>query len=64
MQNAAPGSIGRDRFHIALIKLVEEEAIVEGRSKQSGRVFNPSSIVERILKSHFDAKPEIKRKAK
>lgn len=43
------------RLPVDLIRLVENEAIAEGRD-QSGRAFNPSAVVERILRAYFDAK--------
>ncbi len=40
-----------------LIKAIEEEAISDGRERQSGRAFNPSAVVERILSAYFQTKP-------
>jgi len=39
-------------------------AIEEGRARQSGRAFNPSSVVERILRAHYAAKPKRDRRGK
>jgi hypothetical protein len=50
------------RLPLRLIRAVEEEAITEGRERKSGRVFNPSAVVERILHAYFDAKPRSKPK--
>ncbi|HEY0383422.1 MAG TPA: hypothetical protein VGC72_14605 [Candidatus Elarobacter sp.] len=44
------------RLPVDLIRLVENEAIAEGRERESGRAFNPSAVVERILREYFDAK--------
>jgi hypothetical protein len=52
------------RLPVDLIRAVEEEAIEEGRTRQSGLVFKPSSVVERILRAHYAAKPKRERRAK
>jgi len=44
------------RLPVDLIRMIENEAIAEGRDRQSGRAFNPSAVVERVLKDYFDAK--------
>jgi hypothetical protein len=44
------------RLPVDLIRMVENEAIAEGRDRQSGRAFNPSAVVERVLRDYFDAK--------
>jgi len=44
-----------------VIELVEEEAIADGRGRQSGRVFNPSATIERILRAYFASKPRGRR---
>ena len=52
------------RLPVDLIKLINEESIVEGRGLQSGRVFNPSAVVERILRDYFSRKPPVRRGTK
>jgi hypothetical protein len=52
------------RLPADLIRAIEEEAIEEGRARQSGRAFNPSSVVERILRVHYAAKPKRDRRGK
>jgi hypothetical protein len=52
------------RLPVDLIRAIEEDAIEEGRSRQSGRAFNPSSVVERILRAHYVAKPPRNRRGK
>ena len=44
------------RLPVDLIRMIENEAIAEGRDRQSGRAFNPSAVVERILRAYFDSK--------
>jgi hypothetical protein len=39
-----------------LIRAVSEEAAEEGRHRTSGRVHNPSAVVERILRDYFTRK--------
>ena len=52
------------RLPVDLIRMINEESIVEGRAISSGRVFNPSSLVERILREYFARKPPGRRNAK
>jgi len=52
------------RLPANLIRAVEEDAIEEGRARQSGRAFNPSAVVERILRAHYAAKPKRDRRGK
>jgi hypothetical protein len=52
------------RLPIDLIRAVNDEATAEGRERTSGRVFNPSTVVERILRAYFDAKPKRSRRGK
>jgi hypothetical protein len=40
-----------------LIAAVNEEAVEAGRGVTSGRAFNPSAVVERILRAYFEHKP-------
>lgn len=44
-----------------LIRLVNDEAAAEGRERTSGRIHNPSAIVERALRAYFDAKQKPRR---
>ena len=44
------------RLTVDLIRMIETEAIAEGRDRESGRAFNPSAVVERVLRAYFDAK--------
>ncbi len=44
------------RLPVDLIRMIENEAVAEGRDRQSGRAFNPSAVVERVLRDYFDAK--------
>jgi hypothetical protein len=46
------------RLPADLIRSIEEEAITEGRERQSGRAFNPSAVVERVLRAYFAGKPQ------
>ncbi len=46
------------RLPVDLIRAVSEEAAEEGKHRTSGRVHNPSAVVERILRAYFDAKPK------
>jgi len=39
-----------------LIRLVQKEAMEEGLVAGVGRAYNPSTVVERILRAYFDAK--------
>jgi hypothetical protein len=52
------------RLPVDLIRLVNDAAQAEGQDKTSGRVFNPSAIVERILRAHFDKQPRRSPRAK
>lgn len=52
------------RLPVDLIRAVNDEAAAEGRERTMGRVFNPSAVVERILRAYFDAKPPRQRRAK
>ena len=38
-----------------LMRLLEEESILDGRSRLSGRVYSPSATLQRILRSYFEA---------
>lgn len=40
-----------------LLALLRAEAMEEGTSKETGRVYNPSATLSRILRAYFDAKP-------
>jgi hypothetical protein len=46
------------RLPVDLVRAVNDAAQEEGRDKASGRVFNPSAVVERILRAHFDKQPK------
>lgn len=46
------------RLPVDLIRAVEEDAFEEGRSRPSGRAFNPSSSVERILRAPYATEPK------
>jgi hypothetical protein len=50
------------RLPVDLIRLIENEAIAEGRDRESGRAFNPSAVVERILRSYFESKKSSRKK--
>jgi hypothetical protein len=39
-----------------LVRAIKQEAINEGLSAEMGRTYNPSAVVERILRAYFDAK--------
>jgi hypothetical protein len=41
-----------------LLRLIEDEAISDGRERDKGRAYSPSSTIERILRSYFDLKPK------
>lgn len=41
-----------------LLALLRAEAMEEGTSKETGRVYNPSLTLSRILRAYFDAKPK------
>jgi hypothetical protein len=46
------------RLPADLLGLIEEEAIVDGRSRLAGRVYSPSATIERILRAYFASKPK------
>ena len=46
------------RLPVDLIDAVAAEAMDDARGRTSGRMYNPSAVVERILRAHFDAKPK------
>lgn len=50
------------RLPLDLVRELENEAIEDGQNRQSGRVYSPSSTLERILREYFAAKPERRRK--
>jgi hypothetical protein len=52
------------RLPADLIQRVNEDAVAEGSQKAAGIVYNPSAVVERILRAHYDAKPKGKRRTK
>lgn len=52
------------RLPVDLLKLIEEDAMAEGRERQSGRAYNPSATVERIIRAYYDAKPKRERRGK
>jgi hypothetical protein len=52
------------RLPVDLVRAVNDAAQAEGREKNAGRVFNPSAVVERILRAHFDKQPRRSRRAK
>lgn len=45
------------RLPVDLIERVADDAKDEGRERTSGRMFNPSAVVERILRDYYDGKP-------
>ncbi len=45
------------RLPVDLVRAVNDAAQAEGREKNAGRVFNPSAVVERILRAHFESSP-------
>ncbi len=53
-------------FRIAtdVLSLLENEAIEDGRKRESGRVYSPSATLERILRHYFEAKPKPPRRSK
>jgi hypothetical protein len=63
MSVSVPTDKRRITFYLPpdLIEAVYEEAIEAGRGVKSGRAFNPSAVVERVLRAHFEAK--LKRRA-
>ena len=46
------------RIPRGLLALLRAEAMEEGSAKQSGRVYNPSATLERILRAYFATKPK------
>ncbi len=52
------------RLPVDLVRAVNDAAQAEGREKNAGRVFNPSAVVERILRAHFDKQPKRERRGK
>jgi hypothetical protein len=46
------------RLPVDLVRMVNDAAQEEGREKTSGRVFNPSAVVERALRAYFDKQPK------
>jgi hypothetical protein len=57
-QEAVTFRIGRD-----VLALLRAEAMAEGQRKQSGRVYNPSATLDRILREHYADKLKAKRRA-
>ena len=49
------------RLPVDLIRAVNDEAAEEGRHRTSGRVHNPSAVVERILREYFARKARPRR---
>jgi hypothetical protein len=47
-----------------LLALLRAEAMDEGTNKETGRVYNPSATLDRILRLYFDAKPRRSRTGK
>ncbi|HEY0393673.1 MAG TPA: hypothetical protein VGD01_04180 [Candidatus Elarobacter sp.] len=39
-----------------LLALLRAEALEEGQARDSGRVYNPSATLERILREHYATK--------
>lgn len=39
-----------------LIRLIQQEAVEHGHQAESGRFYNPSAVVERILRAYFDGR--------
>lgn len=52
------------RLPVDLIEAVADDAKEEGRERTSGRMFNPSAVVERILRGYYDGKPKRTRRGK
>jgi hypothetical protein len=52
------------RLPVDLIERVADDAKDEGRERTSGRMFNPSAVVERILREYYDGKPKRTRRGK
>ncbi len=53
-------------FRIAtdVLAQLEDEAIADGRTRESGRVYSPSATIERILRAYFETKPKRPRRSK
>ncbi len=49
------------RLPVDLVRAVNDAAQADGREKDAGRVFNPSAVVERILRAHFDGQRKVER---
>jgi hypothetical protein len=49
------------RLPVDLVRMVNDAAQEEGREKTSGRVFNPSAVVERALRAYFKTAPKQER---
>ncbi len=47
-----------------LVEAVNKLAMEEGASRQAGRVFNPSSVVEDALRAYLGSKPKRSRHTK
>jgi hypothetical protein len=47
-----------------LLRRIEEDAIAEGRDRESGRAYNPSAVVERIIREYYEARPKRPRLSK
>jgi hypothetical protein len=44
------------RLPADLLKRIRQEAMEEGLAVESGRIYNPSAVVERILRAYFAKK--------
>ncbi len=44
-----------------LVEAVNAEALADAPHVTSGRVFNPSAVVERILRAHYERKSKQRR---
>lgn len=42
------------RLPVDLIRAVDQAALAEGQGRTSGRMFNPSAIVERALREYLE----------
>jgi hypothetical protein len=47
-----------------LVEAVNAEALADAPHVTSGRVFNPSAVVERILRAHYEKQPKRSQRAK
>jgi hypothetical protein len=45
------------RLPVDLIQAVDQAALAEGQGRTSGRMFNPSAIVERALREYLAKRP-------